>query len=237
MRAGLGGYSIAVLATIATSPDDCKVCYRRDHGVSRPEDLKGKKIATAFGTSAEYFMDAFLGYHGIRRDEVTALSMKPAEMVSTLVRGDISAFFIWEPYPLQAGQILKEKAGIFLGTNIYTETFQIVTRREYAQANLEACKRLLRGLLAAEQHAATNEVDAAEKVAAFTELKPSEVSAIWRNFDFRVGLNGDFVELLKKEAVWAHAKDPTVSTNADFQALLWPGPLLQVDAARVSIKP
>jgi len=48
-----------------------KVCYRRDRGIINPADLKGKKIATAFGTSAEYFMDAFLSHHGIRRNEVT----------------------------------------------------------------------------------------------------------------------------------------------------------------------
>ena len=237
MRAGLAGHPIAVLATIASSPEDCKVCFRRDHGISKPSDLKGKKVATAFGTSAEYFMDAFLSYHGIGRGEVTALSMSPAEMVNTLVRGDISAFFIWEPYPLQAGQILKEKTGIFLGTNIYTETFQLVTRQDYARANPEACKRLLRALLAAEQHALTNEVAAAAEVATFTGLEPSEVSAIWKNFRFRVELNGDFAALLEKEAAWARAKDPTISTNVNFRMLLWPEPLLQVEPTRVSMKP
>ncbi len=237
MRAGLAGLTPAVIATIASSPDDCKVCYRLDHGITKPSDLKGKKVATAFGTSAEYFMDAFLSHHGIQRDEVTALSMKPAEMVSTLVKGDISAFFIWEPYPLQAGQILKGKSDIFLGGSIYTETFQIVARRDYAKANPEACRRLLRALLAAEQHATTNQQDAAEKVAAFTQLLPADVSAIWKNFQFRVGLNSEFVTLLENQAAWARASDPSLPTNVSFRTFLWPEPLSQVASDRVSLKP
>lgn len=237
MRAGLAGFTPAVLATIASSPDDCKVCYRPDHGITKPSDLKGKKVATAFGTSAEYFMDTFLRHHGIRRDEVTALNMKPAEMVNTLARGDISAFFIWEPYPLEAGKILKANTGIFLGGGIYTETFQIVTRRDYAQGNAEACQRLLRALLAAEQHAATNEQDAAEKVASFTQLAPADVSAIWKNFQFRVGLNADFVALLESQASWARASDPTLPTNVSFRALIWPEPLSKVSSNRVNLKP
>jgi len=237
MRAGLAGHTPAVLATIASSPEDCKVCYRPDHGITKPTDLKGKKVATAFGTSAEYFMDAFLRSHGIRRDEVTALSMKPAEMVSALNRGDISAFFIWEPYPLEAGKLSKGKTGIFLGSSIYTETFQIVTRQDYAQANEEACQRVLRALLAAEQHGATNEPDAAAKVAEFTGLAPADVRAIWKNFQFRVGLNQDFVSLLESQAVWARASDPTLTTNVSFQSLIWPDPLRKVAGNRVTLKP
>jgi len=237
MRAGLAGFSPAILATIASSPDDCKVCYRRDRGIINPADLKGKKIATAFGTSAEYFMDAFLSHHGIRRNEVTALSMNPAEMVNTLVRGDISAFFIWEPYPLQARQILKNNSDVFPTSNVYTETFQIVARRDYAQKNAEPCRRLLRALLKAEEHAATNKQDAAKKVAAFTQLAPAEVDAIWKNFQFRVGLNSEFVTLLEKEASWACSGDPSLPTNISFREFLWPGPLNEVASDRVSIKP
>lgn len=237
MRAGLAGLKPAVLATIASSPDDCKVCYRRDHGIAKPSDLRGKKVATAFGTSAEYFMDTFLRHHGIRRDEVIALSMKPAEMVNTLARGDISAFFIWEPYPLEAGRLMKGNSGIFLGGGIYTETFQIVTRQDYARANDEACQRVLRALLAAEQHAETNEQDAAAKVASFTQLAPADVSAIWKNFQFRVGLNADFVTLLESQAAWARASDPTLSTNVSFRTLIWPEPLSKVANNRVNLKP
>jgi ABC-type nitrate/sulfonate/bicarbonate transport system substrate-binding protein len=237
MHAGLAGFSLAVLATIASSSEDCKACYRPDHGITNPSDLRGKKVATAFGTSAEYFMDTFLRHHGIRRDEVTALNMKPAEMVNTLNRGDISAFFVWEPYPLEAGKILKGNTGIFLGGGIYTETFQIVTRREYAQTNAETCQRVLRALIAAEQHAAQNEQNAAEKVAAFTQLAPADVSAIWKNFQFRVGLNADFVGLLESQASWARARDATLATNVSFESLLWPEPLREIDSTRVSLKP
>jgi len=237
MRAGLAGFSPAILATIASSPDDCKVCYRPDHGITKPTDLKGKKVATAFGTSAEYFMDAYLSHYGIRRDEVTALSMKPSEMVNALVRGDISAFFIWEPYPLQAGQILNDKAAVFLGEDVYTETFQIVARQDYAQANVEACQRVLRALLAAEQYATTNQQDAAKKVAEFTGLKESDVSVIWKNFQFKVGLNSGFSALLENEATWARASEPSLPTNVNFRAFLWPEPLGQVASNRVSIKP
>jgi len=237
MRAGLAGYPLAVLATIATSPDDCQVSYRRDHGISTPADLKGKKVATAIGTSAEYFMDAFLRHHGLKREELTVVSMRPPEMVNALANGDISAFFIWEPYPLKARQILKEKAGVFKTNGIYRETFQIVTRQDYAKQNEEKSKHLLQGLLAAEHLARTVPQDAANKVAEFTQLAPQEVSEIWKNFNFTVMLDAEFVELLEKQAAWARAIEPNLSMNVNFQSLLWPEPLRQVAPDRVSVKP
>lgn len=237
MRAALAGFTPAVLATIASSPDDCKVCYRRDHGIAQAADLRGQKVATAFGTSAEYFMDVFLRHHGISRSEVTALNMKPAEMVTALLRGDISAFFIWEPYPLEATKRLKDSGGIFLGDGIYTETFQIVTRQDYARKNNEACQRLLRALLAAEHHASTDEQDAAEKVATFTQLAPADVSAIWKNFRFRVELKQDLVALLESQAIWAQANDPSMAKSVSFQRLMWPEPLQQVESGRVVLSP
>jgi ABC-type nitrate/sulfonate/bicarbonate transport system substrate-binding protein len=234
MHAALAGISPAVLATIATSQDDCKVCYRRDLGINDPRDISGKKVATVFGTSAEFFMDSFLRQHGVKREQVSALSMKPPEMVNALLRGDISAFFIWEPYPLKASK-LDPNVQIFLGGNIYTETFQIVSRRDYANKNPEACRRLLRALINAEHHSSRDEKQATDMVAAFIQLAPTEVSAIWKNFRFHVGLNSDLVSLMQREAEWARSSQESQPGTADFHTLLWPDPLRQVASDRVAV--
>ena len=123
---------------IALSSDDVKVAYRKDQGITQPTDLRGKIIATAVGTSAEYFLDLFLAKYDLKTTDVKIINLSPSTMVQALTSGDIAAFAIFEPYPNTAQSILGAKVGIFDVPGLYQETFNIAVRPEYACSNASA---------------------------------------------------------------------------------------------------
>jgi len=59
MFAIMEGNKISIIATIQTSNRNNAIIARKDRGILTPQDLRGRKIATTFGTIAEFFMDAF----------------------------------------------------------------------------------------------------------------------------------------------------------------------------------
>ena len=83
----MGGKKITTLAVIQTSNRNEAIVARRDQGIAKPSDLKGKKIGLTLGTTGDFFADSFLLAHGIDRKHVKIIDMKPDEMAAALAHG------------------------------------------------------------------------------------------------------------------------------------------------------
>jgi sulfonate transport system substrate-binding protein len=67
-------------------------------------DLKGKKVAVAEGSSANYNLLAQLGKAGLKYSDVDVQNLQPADAAAAFSSGHIDAWAIWEPYTSQAEQ-------------------------------------------------------------------------------------------------------------------------------------
>lgn len=70
---------------------------RNGSGVNSLKDLKGKKVATPFVSTAHYQLLAALEDAKVNPKEVQILNMRPPEIAAAWERGDIDATFIWHP--------------------------------------------------------------------------------------------------------------------------------------------
>lgn len=61
------------------------------------EDLKGKKVATPFGSTTHYHLLIALKNAGIKKNEVELLNLTPAGIVSSFKNNNIDAAFVWGP--------------------------------------------------------------------------------------------------------------------------------------------
>lgn len=78
------------------------------NGVTKLEDLAGKKVAYAAGTSSESILNAALASVGLTMDDIEAMNMNASNMVSAAVGGTVDAVAAWSPSSLM---ILKEVEG------------------------------------------------------------------------------------------------------------------------------
>jgi sulfonate transport system substrate-binding protein len=74
--------------------------------------LKGKKIAVAKGSSANYNLLAQLDRAGVGFDEVDVRYLQPADALAAFSSGHIDAWAIWDPYTAQAE--VDEKARVLV---------------------------------------------------------------------------------------------------------------------------
>lgn len=133
--------------------------------ISRPSDLKGKRVATRLGATAEFFLKKYLASEKVDPKDVKILNMDPADMVVALDKGDIDAYCIWQPFGWQSLESTKDAKIITTGKGYFTEWMILSTNKEYAKANPNE----LRGFLAAVDKAgkwAMQNVDEASTIVA-----------------------------------------------------------------------
>ena len=70
---------------------------RNGSGINSVKDLKGKKVATPFVSTAHYQLMADMKSEGVDPKSVNVMNLRPPEIAAAWERGDIDAAFIWDP--------------------------------------------------------------------------------------------------------------------------------------------
>ncbi len=70
---------------------------RNGSGINSVKDLRGKKVATPFVSTAHYQLMAVMKTEGVDAKGVNVMNLRPPEIAAAWERGDIDAAFIWDP--------------------------------------------------------------------------------------------------------------------------------------------
>lgn len=151
--AGLAqGVNWKVIGIDATMAGAEGIVARADSGITKLEDLKGKSIGVARGSTAYYGLLSALKSKGISKTDVKLLMMGPPEQLGALRNKDIDAVAVWEPW-IQRN--INELGGRLIGMDadfgVYSTTGVYAVLRDYAEKNREVIERFLTGLLLAYQ--------------------------------------------------------------------------------------
>lgn len=108
-------------------------------GITKPEDLKGKKIATPFVSTAHYSLLTALKHWGVAPTDVSLLNLRPQEIAAAWERGDIDGAYIWDPVLNQikttGGTVLADSADV---AEWGGPTFDAwIVRKDYAEKHPE----------------------------------------------------------------------------------------------------
>ena len=75
--------------------------------VRKPEDLIGKTVSFPKYSSGQFLFNRYVKAHNLPIDKIKTVQIAAPEMVAALSRGDIDAFFCWQPWPDKALQLVK----------------------------------------------------------------------------------------------------------------------------------
>ncbi|MER7923487.1 MULTISPECIES: ABC transporter substrate-binding protein [unclassified Streptomyces] len=108
--AGANSKIKVVAAWHGTSEGDA-VLVPKDSKLSRPQQLKGKSIAVAQGSSAHFQLVASLKAAGLSLSDVKVKYLQPADALAAFTSGKVDAWAVWDPY---TSQVLQAKQGRIL---------------------------------------------------------------------------------------------------------------------------
>jgi len=206
--AALRGEPLRILATTFTASNVNRIVVRRDAGILRPLDLRGKRIATQKGSAVHYFLHLFLLDRGIDERQVQLSFADAEQLVPALAHGTIDAFSMREPYITQARQRLGDKVAVFAAPGIYRQFDLVVAAPEAVQQRKVALERLLRALQQAEQCVEQSPAEAQAIVARRLGTPVAAISADWPGYTFHLAMEQTLLLLLEDIGRWQQPDRP-----------------------------
>jgi len=206
---------------------DLSIIVTRD-SIKNAQDMKGKKIGVLLGSTSEYFIQKYLTKAGMTTNDIDAINLTPAEMVTGLDRGDIDGFVLWQPFGWKAVETIK---GVHILTDAgpYFQEWEACTvNKTYAATHQPEVVAFIRGLRAAGKWMPAHLDDSAQAVA--QALRATDVAMVKRqlgliNWDlnFTPKFRSDFDQLAG-----------FIKTKIDWPTMFDPHFLHQVDSSLVS---
>lgn len=189
---------------------------KADSGITKLEDIKGKRVAVPVGSTAHYSLMGALAHAGIAESDVTIVNLPADQIAAAWDTNQVDAAFIWEPVQ---NQILQ--TGTFIVGADQTAAWGFptfdgwVVNSEFADANKDALIAFAKTLDAVNKEyladpAAWNADSAQVKaIAEMTGADPAQVPGILKGFTF-IPLADQLGE------TWMGGAAANMKTTADF---------------------
>ncbi|MBM3502250.1 MAG: ABC transporter substrate-binding protein [Alphaproteobacteria bacterium] len=182
------GGKIKILAELERSDQQFGVAAKT--GIKGPQDLIGKKVGTQFNTSPDYYYRLYTKKYGLDEGKITLQNIAFAQLVPALAKGDIDAFFAFEPHITRAveavpGATIIHRSGqegvmpllVYLGAS------------EKLYSNKALAVAFMKGLVEAGDWVNSNRDEAAAMLVAEFSLKPEDAKRFNSYFDYSVRWN------------------------------------------------
>jgi len=217
-------YTVIGIGDIIGSAESLVV--KKDSGIQSINDLKGKKIATPFASTAHYSLLNALSLSGVNASDVNLLDMEADDIWAAWQRGDIDGAYIW--YPVQ-DELLKDGGVVIMGSDKLAQQGIVtgdllVARNDFAKDHPELVTKFLQALLKANDiyfnQPETAYADIASVLGISQEdAKSQSAQFTWLNADQQLSkeyLGSDMAKTLKDTADFL-VEQKSISSAPDLQ--------------------
>jgi ABC-type nitrate/sulfonate/bicarbonate transport system substrate-binding protein len=196
-------------------------------------DLKAQKVGVAMGTSSEIFAIQALERANMTLKDVQVVNVEPPEMLAALLRKDVSAFFVWEPWLTRAKLATKGASHILPGTDFYYIHNHLVMDKEWIDKNKDASIRFLRAVKEAGEFVMQKPDEAAPMIARFLKLDTELVKELLPKCKFMAVLDDVTMQFMKKE-IDALVATKRLAGPFDYKGYVYPDLLREIDPKAVN---
>jgi NitT/TauT family transport system substrate-binding protein len=206
------------IVSILDAAKDQQLVARRDHGITRASELRNKRIGIARGTSSDYYLHIFLVLQKIRAHDVEVVDLMPSEQVKAIANRDVDAIMVWEPFATMAIDALGTNAVSWPAQSGEDEYWLLLSTDEIVKKRSPAIERFLSALAWAEDFIRNNETEAMQLMG--QQLGARHKSSLWKNHNFRLGLNRPLIVKMEDELRWMKStpggRAPDIPDVLDF---------------------
>src|ERR1700746_902106 len=138
--------------------------------ITKPQDLAGKTIATRVGSTGSWFISEYLTKNGVDPANVVVRNLDTQVLPAALCRGEIAAFFIWQPIGSRTLEICPDKSHYLTDATGYIQGYLVAGARPEWLASSQGKDTAIRWLRATMKGRDVAEKDFAA-VAAYAKAK------------------------------------------------------------------
>jgi sulfonate transport system substrate-binding protein len=183
---------------VYSRPEWTALVTRKDTGITKVADLKGKRVAVTRGTDPHIFLVRALAEAGLTEKDVKLVLLQHPDGRLALERGDVDAWAGLDPM-MAAAEI--ESGAVLFYRKPEANTWGVLNVREaFAQENPEIVKRVLAAYEEARKWALANPEELKKTFAAFTKLPDAVVD---RQLSTRTELTHSVIGAPQRESILA----------------------------------
>lgn len=209
--------ALLIVGTMATSTDNFKMAAL--NSIKTLEDLKGKKVGTVAGSTIDYLWALVAQKLNVPESAFNVIPVTPPELPAALDRGDVQAFFSWEPWPSKSIEISgKDKVHILASSGDvgYFQSFVIVGNKKFIQAKPDVTVRMLAAMRDASDYLAREHAEAIKIAAARNKMTPQMAEYILGLYKFNLDFADNVVTGAKTEEAWMRGKERLKGNPIDW---------------------
>ncbi len=191
--------SLRIVASIATM-DTNEIVARADKGITRPSDLRGKRIAVLTGTTLEFYLKRFLLFHHISPEEVTMVPLPASQLVNAISRGQVDAAIGWDLYIYEMKKELGDNAvnwPLQSGQDYY---WLLVSEKEKIDARPKVIEKFIRSMVEAEDFIKESEEEAKAFLTNSRNREPRYIEYLWKRIEYTTSLPQGLIIALEDQA-------------------------------------
>ncbi len=207
--------------------------------IKQPKDLVGKTIATRVGSTGSWFISEYLKKNGIKESDVKVINLDGQVLPTALCKGEIAAFFIWEPFGSRAREICPDKVHTLTDAEGYIHGYAIVSARPEwltTPQGREGATRFIRAMLKGAQYAADHFDAVAKYNQEHFSLDSKVTRAQWEINGRAIGFDDVFFKDFCSLAAWMRV-NKMMTGKLDYNELIWTDGVRSIDPKLVANVP
>jgi ABC-type nitrate/sulfonate/bicarbonate transport system substrate-binding protein len=138
------------------------ILTRKATGITKLEDLVGKKLGTAVGGTADEYLGVVLKKKGIDRSKIQVLNVPPGNSLSALQGGSVDAIACWEPFGSLIEARVPDAVSLIRGGGHIGYYINMAVRDDVIAKQPDVVERYVLGMAEATWYTRTHADEAAE---------------------------------------------------------------------------
>lgn len=176
---------------------------RKDHGIIRPTDLKGKKIGVTRTTAGEFYLGQYLILNKLQLSDVTLVYDTPDNLKNLLVDDKLDGVVTFDPHIHDIQALLGKNAVVLQVQGNQRLSSLFYGSEKFVKERPEVVKRYLRALTQAEEYILEHNEDARKIVGNYLHYDDAYMQTVWSHFTVDLSLDQDLLISMEDQARWA----------------------------------
>ena len=205
------------------------VIARKD--IRTAKDLAGKTVATRVGSTGSWFISEYLTKNGVDPKSVAVKNLDTQLLPAALCKGDIAAFFIWQPIGSRTLEICANDAHQLSDATGYIQGYLVAgARPEFLNSadGADKVQRFLRAIMKGRDKAQSDFKAVAAYAAKVYSLSEKATRDQWDTNIRPIALDKVYYDDFCSLSKWARSEGLT-KEPVDFTKLTWPNGLRAIN--------
>jgi ABC-type nitrate/sulfonate/bicarbonate transport system substrate-binding protein len=225
-----------IYTQVSISGNDNMIIARKDKGIRKISDLKGKRVGALKGGFPNYVLDLMLLNAGLDSKKIHLIAEENDRLYQMLSSGELDAVCFYGGWVEKATKMLKDNAVLFHDEKLVRVTVVHAGKTKTFERSPGLFSRILRAYIKAEDYVKKNPDAAMKTVVEYLKLDVHNAQKLWKPKMVHVALEQSLIKDMENLAQWqidtGFQKKPKIPNYLDFIHFR---NLTEIDPKRVTI--